>query len=230
MEHLILLHGALGHPNYFSFITKALSTRFHVHALTFNGHAQSPMPDEDLSIEYYLKQLTEYCNEQGLKKVAFFGYSMGGYIALLFAAQFPDRVTSVMTLATKLNWSEAIAEQEAAMLEPETIKIKVPKFAAYLSSMHGEENWKLLTLKTAKLLQQLGRKPILTPQLLGQVRVPVQLMVGDKDNMVSIAETMEASKQINQANLAVLPATVHPFEKVNEALLLQLMKDFFKEN
>lgn len=228
MKHLLLLHGALGHPAYFDFIKEALAAEYLVHTPVFEGHAGLRQGDEAISMAAYVAQIERYCEEHDLGQVAIFGYSMGGYVGLCYAAQFPGKVAAIMTLATKLNWSPEIAAKEAKMLDPVTIKEKVPKFAAQLSAIHGADNWEQLCRDIAGLLSGLGNQPLLTPHNFAAIKAKAQLMVGDKDNMVSIEETLGAVQQIEQANFAVLPDTIHPFEKINQALLLQLMRDFFK--
>ena len=227
VKHLLLLHGALGHPGYFDFIKEALAAEYLIHTPVFEGHTGFRQGDVTLSMAAYVAQIEKYCEEHDLEQVAIFGYSMGGYVGLCYAAQFPERVTDVMTLATKLSWSPEIAEREVKMLDPVTIKEKVPKFAAYLGSVHGSAHWEKLCRDIAGLLTGLGEHPLLGEQEYAAIKAKTQLMVGDKDNMVSIEETMTTVKQIEQANFAVLPDTIHPFEKINRELLLRLMRDFF---
>ncbi|OJV50779.1 MAG: hypothetical protein BGO31_07220 [Bacteroidetes bacterium 43-16] len=225
MEHLLLLHGALGHPGYFDFIKEKFSGIYTLHTPVFEGHAGEPFTE--LSIGAYVAQINKYCMENDLDQVSIFGYSMGGYVGLCYAAQFPEKVTAIMTLATKLNWSPEIAAKEAGMLDPAVIKEKVPRFADYLHQLHGED-WEQLCSTVATLLSDLGAKPLLTGSEFGAIRAKAQLMVGDKDNMVSVEETFNAARQIKESSFAVLPATIHPFEKVNRPLVLKLMEDFFK--
>ncbi|RYD98680.1 MAG: alpha/beta hydrolase [Sphingobacteriales bacterium] len=228
MQHLLLLHGALGHPGYFEFIKAQLAAEYVIHTPVFEGHTAATRKHTEISMPAYVSQVRKYCEENELAQAAIFGYSMGGYVGLCYAAQFPERVTAVMTLATKLHWSPEIAAQEAKMLDPEMIQEKVPKFAAQLSAVHGAGNWEQLCRDIAGLLSGLGEQPLLAKPDFAAIKAKTQLMVGDKDNMVSIEETLAAVKQINQANLAVLPDTIHPFEKINRELLLRLMRDFFK--
>lgn len=228
MKHLLLLHGALGHTGYFDFIKEALSVEYHIHTLVFEGHTSPANTGMEISMAGYIAQVKKYCDDHNLEQVVIFGYSMGGYAGLCYAAQFPERVTAVMTLATKLHWSPEIAAKEVKMLDPVMIKEKVPKFAAYLSELHGADNWEKLCRDIAGLLSDLGDQPLLGNQEFAAINARIQLMVGDKDNMVSIEETLAASRQMGQANFAVLPDTVHPFEKINKELLLRLMQDFLR--
>lgn len=228
MKHLLLLHGALGHPDHFAGLRDQLEGRYVIHALTFAGHGDTELPEHGMVMQDHVARIADHC--AGLdEKVHIFGYSMGGYAALCYAAAFPQKVAAVMTLATKLEWTEAIACSEAKMLQPELVAQKVPKFAAFLSRLHGEEKWRPLMNAVAASLLDLGRDPLLTEDVLKSITTRTQLMVGDKDNMVSCSETQAAFKLMTNANFAVLPDTAHPFEKVNVRSLAQLMNDFFDQ-
>jgi pimeloyl-ACP methyl ester carboxylesterase len=175
----------------------------------------------------YIEQLRQYCEEHALQEVDIFGYSMGGYVALAYALQYPGQVSSILTLATKLNWTEEGAIKESKMLNPDVIAEKVPKYAAQLAIMHGAEHWKKLLPAIAGMMVDLGKEPLLTTENYARINTKIQLMVGDKDVMVTLDETLQAAKAIPEALLAVLPNTKHPIEQVRVELLMNLMKDFW---
>lgn len=228
MRNLILLHGALGHSDSFIPYEEWLASHFRVHKITFEGHGEAPIPDAALSIEMYTEQLHQYIHLHNLQQADIFGYSMGGYIALWYSIRYPGVLTSILTLATKLNWTEEGALKESRLLIPETIKAKVPKYADQLAAIHGEDKWGKLVQGIAGLMVQLGKKPLLYEENLKLIDIPVQLMTGDKDKMTSVSETCTAAALIPNAYLAILPDTGHPFEQVRPALLTSLMKDFWK--
>jgi pimeloyl-ACP methyl ester carboxylesterase len=227
MKHLLLLHGALGHSNQFEPYEAWLSRHFTIHKILFRGHGGSDIPGDGISIGLYIDQVHRYCEEHRLEEVSVFGYSMGGYVALAYALQQPGRINSILTLATKLDWTKEGAAKESKMLNPDIIAEKVPKYAAQLASQHGTEHWKLLLPAIAGMMISLGDAPLLNEGNLGTLRIPVQLMVGDKDVMVSIEETGAAARSITDGRLAVLPHTKHPLEQVRPELLKHLMADFW---
>ena len=51
-------------------------------------------------------------------------------------------------------------------------------------------------------------------------------MLGDRDKMVTLDETVEVYKNLPQAQLAILPNTPHPIEKVNTDRLASEIKSF----
>ena len=228
MRNLILLHGALGHSSNFEPYEPFLSKHFHIHKILFQGHGGTPIPAEGIRMSGYVEQLHQYCEEYSLQEVDIFGYSMGGYVALAYALQRPGRVSSILTLATKLNWTEEGALKESKMLNPDVIAEKVPKYAAQLATLHGEEHWKALLPAIAGMMVDLGKQPLLTIENYANLNTRVQLMLGDKDMMVTLDETLQAAKAIPEALLAVLPNTKHPIEQARPELLMSLMKDFWR--
>ncbi|MDG4651111.1 alpha/beta fold hydrolase [Chryseobacterium arthrosphaerae] len=225
MPHLILLHGALGHNDIFTPYLEELSRYFSIHTPLFSGHGNTKLPEDGITIEKYTHELAAYCEEHDLTDVSFFGHSMGGYVALCYAMKVPENVKSIITLGTKFDWSEEQARKEAKMLNPEVITEKVPQYARLLESQHGSE-WKALLPAIAELMIDLGKNPPLKNNL-GTITVPVQIMVGDKDNMVTIEESLQVYRSLPDAKLAVLPDTRHPMDKVRPSLLLNLIKDFW---
>ncbi|WP_299183522.1 alpha/beta hydrolase, partial [uncultured Chryseobacterium sp.] len=99
-------------------------------------------------------------------------------------------------------------------------------YAEQLSSQHGSK-WEQLLPAIANMMVSLGKNPTLQQDNLSEIQVPVQIMIGDKDNMVTLEESIGVYKSIPNSKLAVLPDTKHPMDKVRPKLLLDLMKDFW---
>lgn len=222
---LILLHGALGSESQLLPIKKLLSQNFQVYSLDFTGHGKKTS-DTGLSMESFGRDVTSYMHDQGIKQAAFFGYSMGGYVALYLAAHQPDLVGPIITYGTKFHWTPSSAAQEVKMLNPEVIEEKVPQFAASLSAAHGPSRWKELMAKTAQLMTALGERPALNHDLLAQIEQPVMIGIGTEDRMVSIEESKKASQHLKNGQLNVLQGLKHPIEKNDPLDLAQIITDF----
>ncbi len=227
MQKLLLLHGAIGSSKQFDTLVPILENEFEVYTLDFSGHGGKPLPAEPFSIELFAADVLKWLEENNLKSINIFGYSMGGYVALYLAKHHPEKVEKVFTLATKFNWNAEGAAKEAAMLNPEKIAEKVPAFAKALEEKHGA-NWKTVLTKTAEMLINLGNSPALPLPALAEIQSPVLFSVGDKDNMVTLEETLAAYRQLKNAHLLVLPQTQHPFEKVNHERIAVEIISFFR--
>jgi pimeloyl-ACP methyl ester carboxylesterase len=181
--------------------------------LELEGHGKTPFRDRPLRLETLAESVVEEMNARGIQRADFFGYSMGGYVALQVAATHPDRVDRVATLATKFAWTPEIAARETAMLDAATIRTKVPRFAAALEARHTGAGWEALLAQTADLMRALGAHSLLNETVLASIMKPVRVGVGDRDTTVSIDESAAAARQLPQGELEVHPRTPHPFEK-----------------
>ncbi len=227
-HHLIVLHGALGAADQFSLLSAALEQQFVVHRFNFYGHGGSPIPGEPLSIPLFAAQIGEYIQQHQLNNVVLAGYSMGGYAAVYFANQHPQKVKAVITLATKFHWDPAIAAREIKMLDAATIEQKVPAFARQLAQRHTPVDWKLLLVKTAEMMQHLGAANPLQLTDYAAINTPALILLGDRDKMVTLDETVAVFKQLPNAQLGILPGTQHPIEQVDTALLSALVLRFLQ--
>jgi pimeloyl-ACP methyl ester carboxylesterase len=225
MQHLVILHGAIGSSAQLSTLAQSLSSSFHIHSPSFPGHGGAKMP-EAFSIELFAESVKGYCEEKQLSKVSVFGYSMGGYVAMYLAKKYPSLVHCIATLATKFHWDEAIAAKEIKMLQPDVIRQKLPGFAATLEQRHAPLNWEEVLFKTAGMLTALGKHNVLAVSDYASINQPSLIMLGDRDKMVSLEETVAVYKALPNAQLSILPGTPHPIESVNVEHLSFMLKYF----
>jgi pimeloyl-ACP methyl ester carboxylesterase len=229
MQHILLLHGALGSRDQLVPLSQALQDKFHTHSFNFSGHGGRPFPADPFSIPLFSNEILEYMQQNNISQASIFGYSMGGYAAMYLANHHPEKVNTLITLATKYHWDEKTAAKEVKMLDATTIQEKIPAFAAQLQQRHASNDWKELLDKTKQLLLGLGNNNALQAEDYTSITTPSLLLLGDRDKMVSLDETVAVYKQLSSAQLGILPGTPHPLEQVNITLLTQLITDFIKE-
>lgn len=226
MQTLILLHGALGSASDYETLMPYLNDAYHCIALDFPGHGNNAEIGE-FSIEAFSQDLIHYIENNHQQKVSVFGYSMGGYCALYAASLRPDLFEKVMTLATKFHWNIDIANKEKAMLDADKLEAKVPAFVKQLQHKHIHLAWRELLRQTALLLEDLGRNSLLSDECIKGISLPVRIGLGDHDQMVSIEETVQTYRLLQQGSLMILPDTKHPYEKVNSLMLATQILNFF---
>tara|TARA_R110002072_G_scaffold174802_4_gene330402 strand:+ start:878 stop:1561 length:684 start_codon:yes stop_codon:yes gene_type:complete len=227
LKTLLLLHGAIGAKDQLEPLSEYLKGQFEVHNINFSGHGGQPFYGT-FSIEKFADEILNYLQENQLEKVSFFGYSMGGYVALYLASIYPEKVESIFTLATKFDWSPEISQKETKMLNPEIIKEKIPAFAKALQNRHHPQSWEMLLEKTSQMMLDLGTKQPLEKDDFHKIKTPVKLAIGDEDKMVSILETKQVSEWLPNATLLILPDVQHPIEKAPITLLAEEITAFIK--
>jgi pimeloyl-ACP methyl ester carboxylesterase len=215
MQHIVLLHGAIGAIDQLSELEKKLGAHFTVHTLNFSGHGGSTDVEAHFSIPLFASDVLAFLDKKQIKSANIFGYSMGGYVAIYLAKHHPARVKKIITLGTKFAWDEDIAAKEVKMLNAEKIKEKLPEFAANLQKRHAPNDWKIVLDKTETMILGMGRDNPLKTDDYADIAKPVLLMLGDRDKMVSFDETLAVYKMLPNAQLAVLPNIAHPIESVD---------------
>jgi pimeloyl-ACP methyl ester carboxylesterase len=226
---LLFLHGALGDARTIDPLRPPLAAHgvSHVHALDFEGHGRRPVSDRPFRLEHFAENVVEWLDVHATDEpVDVFGYSMGGYVALLVAATHPARIRSVFTLGTKLHWTPAVAADAIRQLDPARIAAKVPAYAALLAERHSAAGWETVLRGTAEALVALGAAPPLTPSVLAQVACPVRLTLGDRDTTVPLDELREALAVLPRGSAEVFPDTPHPLERAPADRLARALAEF----
>lgn len=226
-RQLLLLHGAIGSKAQFAELQTILSSDFEVFTLNFAGHGGESIPDT-FSIELFAQNVIDFLDSNNIDKIDIFGYSMGGYVALYIAHNLPQRIGKVFTFATKFDWSPDIALKESKMLNPEKIQEKIPAFATTLSERHYPEDWKVVLNRTADMMINMGNENPLILDQINQINHRILIGIGDKDNMVSLSETISVYQSLPNASLIVFPDTQHPIEKINLDRLSNEVRLWFK--
>lgn len=95
-ETVVQIHGAgFGHFN-FAPATPALSQRFRVVDYDMRGYGRSDRPLQHYDMEVWADDLAGLMDALGIDEAHVHGTSMGGMIAIVFAAKYPERTTSVV--------------------------------------------------------------------------------------------------------------------------------------
>lgn len=228
MNHLVLLHGALGASSQLDLLAAPLQSRFTVHHLEFEGHGVTPFRGRPFRMEHFAESVIEFLDTNAIENTMLFGYSMGGYVGVHLAAERPDRIARVATLGTKYRWDPATAAREVARMDPAVILEKVPRFAGILAARHENAGgWEAVLARTADLLRDLGDHPLLSDARLRSITVPVRVIVGERDTTVSIEESLAVARALGDGSLTVLPDTPHPIEQVDLSDLVPVLMSFF---
>ncbi len=227
---VVVLHGALGSGAQMQPVVEALRAQrryAEVLGVELPGHGHTPLATQTaFDLRTFALALQAAIHDAGLVRPVVFGYSMGGYVALLLEHLAPGTIGGIVTLGTMLHWTPAIAEAAASRLDPQVISAKLPAYAAALAARHsGAGGWELVLAQTAAMLRELGEEPLLTNALLESVHCPVHLLVGGRDDSVSLDDAVSAAAHLPRARASLLPDVPHPIEKVDVQLVCNEVSD-----
>ena len=91
-EALVLMHGTGGHLEAYTHNIARLAEHCHVIAYDFPGHAYTTHATSDLELDTYVEHLAGLLDALGVEKAHLNGESLGGWVAIKFAAAHPQRV------------------------------------------------------------------------------------------------------------------------------------------
>jgi esterase len=91
---VVILHGLYGSSDNWITIARKLSERFRVLSVDHRNHGASPHTSEH-TYEAMVTDLAWLFHETGIEKAHLVGHSMGGKVAMAFAADYPEHVLSL---------------------------------------------------------------------------------------------------------------------------------------
>ncbi len=104
---MLCIHGGAAHVHWFDFVATDLSARYHVRALDLRGHGDSAWADPPVySYERYAADIAEVVEKLDLRDFVLIGHSMGGMVALVYAATYPERVSKLIVADSTLQMTD----------------------------------------------------------------------------------------------------------------------------
>lgn len=98
-ETLVLLHGFAADKDNWLRFSRHLTQDYRVIALDLPGFGDSDLPPGSYDVGTQAERLADILDVMGIKQAHVLGNSMGGHIAALYAARYPDRVHSLALFA-----------------------------------------------------------------------------------------------------------------------------------
>lgn len=221
---IIFLHGALGVAQDLEPLMALFRDRgFETLSFNFSGHGVNNPSPQEFRIDLFSRDLEAFIKKNNLKNPVVFGHSMGGYVALYHKANFEDSpIKMIFTYGTKFNWSEQTVKKELPMLNPDHLQEKYPQFVTVLKNKHGD-SWRHLLYSTAHMMQHLERLDGLTKEDMAEIDIPVMLILGDQDRMVTSEETHLTSTWLHRAQVKTISHSKHELERSNLKEITELV-------
>jgi pimeloyl-ACP methyl ester carboxylesterase len=153
---------------------------------------------------------------------------MGAMTALTFATLYPDRLRTAMICGIDIV-REPRASVARRLMDPERILREEPEWAAQLERRHGPVQgagaWQRLLPAIA---QDVATARLLSPDELRRIRLPVQLVYGDRDVFVPADHAVAIHKQLPDSRLFVCPNSPHQVMVSQPALFNLCAGNFYR--
>jgi 3-oxoadipate enol-lactonase len=219
---LVFLHGFPFSRGVWQTQIDAIQSSHRVIAPDLRGFGESPSRPGPTTMAQYAADVHALLQQLGTGPVVLVGHSMGGYVALAFALQFPLMLRGLVLVGTRAgrDSDEAAAGRRALAekVKAEGVQVVVDAMAPKMLATgdrdpRGVEQVRGLMAGTnpegaiAALLGMAERPD--TTALLGQIAVPTLVITGAEDRLIPPAESDRLARAIRGAQLHVIPRAGH---------------------
>jgi pimeloyl-ACP methyl ester carboxylesterase len=216
---LLLLHGSVSNSfAWFGDVSK-LSDRFNVYAVDIIGEAGYSAPERPkYESGAYAEWLREVIQGLGLTSCSVVGLSLGGWMALSFATTFPELLEKLILLCPG-----GLAKENAGFI-PKVLfyslfgrwgAAKIQKIvnggkSPTEFSPNMNRAMEFISLIKSHFRPRIGKLPIFDARLLSRLTVPVMLVFGEKDYLLSAEKSIQNMRSaVPHARIDLLPDTGH---------------------
>jgi 3-oxoadipate enol-lactonase len=220
---LVLLHGYPLSSAIWQEQANSLSNEYRVITPDLRGHGQSPAPEGVYEMELMARDVFALLDTLGIQKAAIMGHSMGGYATLAAYRLAPERFLALGLIGSQAGADSEEARQgrfntaEKVFMEGSSVvaNAMVPKLFAPTFPLDDPiaEQAKQMILSTKSsgiigTLKGMAARADSGP-LLPQIKVPVLLITGDKDQIVPPSRAEAMASAIPGATLATIENAGH---------------------
>lgn len=240
---LVLIHGTGGDgAGNWGDVTEDLSRDYTVIRPDYTGSGETDDDGRPLSVDYFAEQVMAVVDDAELESFAVAGFSLGAAVAVRIAADYPDRVTSLILVAgfAKLDprlklqfelWRDLIALDATAMARLIILTGFTPDVVSSWGFDGAEQavqdivetmNWPGMTRQVNVDLE------LDVSDAAAKVRSPTLIIGGQHDHMVPPSHSKALAATIGNAAYIELP-TGHlaPIERAD--LVAREIRDFLSD-
>lgn len=238
---MILIHGKGYSKENMDRLFDYFKSQYHVVSYDVRGHGESDKPSV-FTLEDDVEDLSSLINVMHLEMPVVIGFSMGSYIALKTAEEYPKLFSAIVLIGTKGGGASSSTEkiqQEAAsagksreQIAQQLIrKVFAPQTTFEDIAAFDKEIQSPVTLTSTE--QDAITKSLQNFDLLAsaeKVTVPVLILTGEYDGINPPAEGERVANALPNASFKVIPGAGHIAFFENPKEVFSLIDTFLQEN
>jgi pimeloyl-ACP methyl ester carboxylesterase len=204
-EPLLLLHGNGGSIESFLYQIPELSKHFKVIAVDSRAQGKSTDSDKEITYALMASDMSALIDKLNLGSVHVVGWSDGGNVGLELAFGHPQKVKKLVTFGANYTHENLWAPPDSVTMEPSDPRLlkTTPVLQKYKEGLD-----KLSPAVRKKLSDLIEKYPNLTVEQLKQVKVPVLVVVGDRD-VINLDQTISLFRSLPHSQLFIVPGASH---------------------
>lgn len=134
---ILCIHGLTANCHFWDCLASALSPTHKVIAMDLRGRGLSDKPPTGYSIKHHCEDIAALLEDLNISQLVLMGHSLGAFISLAFAAQFPQRIDRLILVDGGGKLSDTQMAKVFAGIKPSLDRLgqTFPSFEDYISLM-----------------------------------------------------------------------------------------------
>lgn len=205
---VVLLHGLSDSAETWIRLIPDLARRYRVLAPDLLGSGRTPAPPEGLRFSVLVEYVGRFMDALGLRQVVLVGNSLGGAVAIRYAAQHQSRVARLFLLnsAGLLGAVPGVLEPRTRAMARELVTVvrgsgNVPSFIL--------DDLVRMTRDPLRRAALRSSDPVDVSADLSRVAAPATLVWGERDRLIPVEHGERLRAALGNAELIVLPQAGH---------------------
>lgn len=222
--YLCLLHGFPHDHTLWEPQVAGLKDDAHVHTPDLRGFGAGPEASAIVTMEEHAADILRLLDERGVERVVLAGLSMGGYVALAFAANYPERLQGLVFCNTRANADTAEAAEGRRNTAKEALEKGMAVIARGMLPKVLAENTRVGDPALARRIEDMmARQPAAgvaasslgmaqrpdRTALLPSIAVPTLIITGSEDSLMPLPTSEVLHHGIPGSRLVVIPGVAH---------------------
>ena len=216
---VVLIHGFLENNDMWSQMSEQLAADYRLILPDLAGHGKSEVFQEIHTMQFQAEKIMEILDKETIEKATFIGHSMGGYIALAIASQFPERVNG-LCLFYSTSTADSAEKKKQRLQAVETVKKNKNSFIEKaVPGLFRKDKKPQLKEEIERAISWAKEMPVEgvtaalkgmreradTTEILKTADFPIQIILGTHDEAVKANEFQKVIPERNIIQTAVLP-------------------------
>jgi pimeloyl-ACP methyl ester carboxylesterase len=236
---LVLIHGYPLDHTIWDEVVPLLESDFDLILPDLRGFGESGLMEADSSILDFASDIADLLTQLKIKRAILTGHSMGGYVALAFAREYPERMSGLGLISSQLRADtpegkegryetarQVIAHGVGLVVEAMTPKLSADaRVQAFVRGLISKQ--KPLALSNA-LKAMAGRSD--SSDLVQTFKFPMVVVHGDADALIPLERGREVKAALPSAHYAELKGAGHMAMMENPQAVADVLRFFLKSN
>jgi len=217
-EPIILLHGFGLNYHIWDPIVEAFQEKARFITPDLRGHGQSEVTEGTYSMDSLAADLAAFMDALGIQRASVGGHSLGGYVALAFAAAYPERLSGLALITTNARPDSPEKRQSRYELAQ---AVRLQGAAALATSMGPRLSKHKTLIDALSLMISLTHPQGVIGAALGMAErpdrmdtlqtltCPILVVAGEEDMITPLPASQEMAEANPQAKLLLLPGAGH---------------------